>query len=116
MTIVSDIPLWAALLISIMCIMGALLTLVGNLGLIRLKSFYERVHAPTLGATLGAGFILIAAIIFFSVLESKLNLFCVLIAVFMTLTTPATLILVVRAGIYRDRKALFKGESSEQSV
>ena len=32
MTIVSDIPLWAALLISIMCIMGALLTLVGNLG------------------------------------------------------------------------------------
>ncbi|MCS5709338.1 monovalent cation/H(+) antiporter subunit G [Candidatus Berkiella cookevillensis] len=116
MTTVSDLPLWAACLISILCIMGALLTLVGNLGLIRLKSFYERVHAPTLGATLGAGFILVASIIFFSMLESKLNLFCVLIAVFMTITTPATLILVVRAGMYRDRKALFKEENSEQGL
>lgn len=116
MTTVSALPLWVAWLVSILCIIGALLTLVGNLGLIRLKSFYDRVHAPTLGATLGAGFILIAAIIFFSVLESELNLFCVLIAVFMTLTMPATLILVARAGMYRDRKALFKEGKADRRL
>jgi multicomponent K+:H+ antiporter subunit G len=84
-------------------LLGAGLTLTGTIGLLRLKSFYERVHAPTLGTTFGAGSILIASMLYFSVSEARPVLHEVLIAVFVTLTTPVTLVLLVRAALYRDR-------------
>jgi len=46
MTNTPDLPLWAALLVSFFVVTGALIALVGSLGLLRLKSFYARVHAP----------------------------------------------------------------------
>src|SRR5690606_36929491 len=53
MTTLQDLPGWAALLTSALILLGSALTLIGSFGLLRMKSFYERVHAPTLGATLG---------------------------------------------------------------
>jgi multicomponent K+:H+ antiporter subunit G len=102
MTPVEDIPAWAALLTSLLLVVGAGLTLTGSLGLLRLGTFYERVHAPTLGTTLGAGSILIASMVYFSVLQSRLVVHEILIAVFLTVTTPVTLMLLVRAALYRD--------------
>lgn len=101
--IVANIPDWAAYLAAALVLFGASLTLLGTWGLVRMKRFYDRVHTPTLGATLGAGGILLAAILYFSILQGKPFLFPVLIAVFMTLTTPVTLIALVRAALYRDR-------------
>ncbi len=98
-----DLPLWAALLVSFFLVGGAGLTLVGAVGVLRLKSFYERVHAPTLGTTWGAGGVLIASIICFSVLESRPVLHEILIAAFVVVTTPVTLMLLARAAFYRDR-------------
>lgn len=98
-----DLPEWAAWLVAILAVSGAAITLTGAIGLVRLKSFYDRVHAPTLGATLGTACILVASIVCFSVLQSRLVLHEILIAVFVTLTTPVTLILLVRAALYRDR-------------
>src|SRR5690606_6926346 len=68
---VPDLPLWAAILTAIFLVSGALITLIGSLGLLRLSSFYERVQAPTLGTTLGTGSILVASMICFSVLQSR---------------------------------------------
>ena len=99
----ADLPLWAALLASFLVLLGAGLTLVGAIGLVRLKTFYDRLHAPSLGATWGAGGILLASILFFSVLQSRPVLHEVLIAVFLTVTTPVTLMLLGRAALYRDR-------------
>ena len=98
-----ELPLWAAIIISFFLVAGAFLTLVGCIGLVRFKSFYERVHAPTLGSSFGAGGILIASIIFFSILQSKPILHEVLITVFVVVTTPVTLMLLSRAVIHRDR-------------
>ncbi len=98
-----DFPLWAAWTVSAMLVMGATLTFIGVVGLATLRNFYQRVHAPTLGATLGAGFVLVASMIFFSVLEDRLVLREAVIAVFLTVTTPVTLILLARAALYRDR-------------
>ncbi|WP_139974242.1 monovalent cation/H(+) antiporter subunit G [Ochrobactrum sp. CGA5] len=98
-----ELPLWAAIVIAFFLVAGAFLTLVGCIGLVRFKSFYERVHAPTLGSSFGAGGILIASIIFFSILQSKPILHEVLIAVFVVVTTPVTLMLLSRAVIHRDR-------------
>ncbi|WEK52017.1 MAG: monovalent cation/H(+) antiporter subunit G [Candidatus Kaistia colombiensis] len=103
MTGLDDFPLWAAILVSLLLLLGSGLTLLGTIGLVQFKSFYERVHAPTLGTTCGAGGVLIASILFFSVLQSRLALHEVLITVFVTVTTPVTLMLLGRAAIYRDR-------------
>lgn len=98
-----DLPLWATLAVGFLVLLGAIITLIGTIGLIRLKSFYERVHPPTLGSTLGTGCILTASIIAFSVSQSRPILHEMLIAVFVTLTTPVTLMLLARAALYRDR-------------
>jgi multicomponent K+:H+ antiporter subunit G len=96
------LPAWAAVLTAVLVLGGAGLTLIGSLGLLRLDNFYRRVHAPTLGTTLGAGGILLGSMLFFSVLGTRLVLHEILIAVFVTVTTPVTLILLVRATLNRD--------------
>lgn len=88
---------------AILVLAGALLAFLGSLGLLRLKTFYERVHPPTMGTTLGIGLVLIGSMLYFSSLESRLVVHEVLIGVFMTLTTPVTYMLLVRAALHRDR-------------
>lgn len=104
MTQAPDLPGWVALLTSMLLLVGAFLAFTGSLGLLRLRTFYERVHAPTLGTTLGIGSVLLASMLFFSVLQSRPVLHEVLIAVFMVVTTPVTLLLLARAALYRDRR------------
>ncbi|GEO17876.1 monovalent cation/H(+) antiporter subunit G [Microvirga aerophila] len=103
MNVAGDLPAWAALLTALLVLVGAAVTLIGALGLLRLGNFYARVHAPTLGTTLGLASILIGSALYFSVLEARPVVHEILIAVFVTLTTPVTLMLVVRAALYRDR-------------
>jgi multicomponent K+:H+ antiporter subunit G len=98
-----DLPAWAALATAFFLLFGASITLIGSIGLVRFKTFYARIHAPTLGTTLGAGGILIASMIFFTVLESRLVLHEILITVFVVVTTPITLMLLARAALHRDR-------------
>lgn len=99
----AELPAWAALLTAILVLVGAAVTLIGSVGLLRLGSFYERVHAPTLGTTLGTGCILVASMICFSVLQTRPVLHELLITIFALVTTPVTLILLVRAALFRDR-------------
>ncbi|MGK7866150.1 monovalent cation/H(+) antiporter subunit G [Falsiroseomonas sp. E2-1-a20] len=109
MTAIPDIPFaalpgWAAILVSLLLLVGAALTLVGSAGLLRMHSFYDRVHTPTLGTTLGIGCVLFASMIFFSVLQTRLVLHELLIGVVVVITTPVTLMLLARAALYRDRR------------
>jgi multicomponent K+:H+ antiporter subunit G len=113
MSHLASLPAWAALLTAFFLIVGSALTFLGTIGLLQFRTFYERVHAPTLGTTWGAGCILIASMICFSVLQSRLVLHEILIAVFVTVTTPVTLMLLARAAIYRDRT---EGTGSVPSV
>lgn len=100
-----DLPLWAALLVGSFILIGAGITLIGSLGLLRLKTFYERVHAPTLGTTLGTAFTVLASMICFSAVQSRPLVHELLILAFVTVTTPVTLMLLARAALYRDRIA-----------
>jgi multicomponent K+:H+ antiporter subunit G len=103
MTQAADLPIWAALPIALLLVLGAGLALIGTIGLLRLRTFYERVHAPTLGTTLGIGCVLLASMLFFSLLQTRFVLHEILIAMLMVVTTPVTLMLLVRAALYRDR-------------
>lgn len=97
------LPLWAALLISALLLIGGGLALTGSIGLLRLRSFYERIHAPTLSSSWGTGATVLASMLTFTVLSSRLVLHEFLIGVFVTVTTPVTLMLLGRASLYRDR-------------
>ncbi len=99
-----DAPLWLVLPVSLLLLAGAAMTLLGSIGLLRLKRFYERVHAPTLATTLGIGSILIASMLYFSVQQSRFVLHELLITVFVVVTTPVTLMVLTRAALYRDRR------------
>lgn len=99
----ADLPLWAAILVSAFLLLGAGLTLLGSLGFLRLRSFYDRIHAPTLGTSWGTGAIVIASMICFTILKTRPVFHEVLIGVFVTATTPVTLMLLGRAALYRDR-------------
>jgi multicomponent K+:H+ antiporter subunit G len=93
--------LWELLAASFL-LAGAAITLIGTLGLLSLRSFYERVHAPTLGTTLGTACVAIASMIYFSAMESRPVVREILIIVFITVTTPISLIVLVRAAMLRD--------------
>jgi multicomponent K+:H+ antiporter subunit G len=99
------LPAWAAVLTALLVVLGAALALIGSLGLLRLRSFYERVHAPTLGSTLGMACVSIASVVSFSALEAEPVLSPLLIVVFVTATTPVALMLLVRAALHRDGKS-----------
>jgi multicomponent K+:H+ antiporter subunit G len=98
----AEIPVLAAILTASLLVAGAAITLIGSLGLLRLRSFYERVHAPTLGTTLGTTAVALASMIYFSALGSRPAVHELLIIVFVTVTTPITLMVLVRAAVLRD--------------
>lgn len=103
MTMAPDLPGWAAILVAILVLAGSAITLIGSIGLIRFKTFYQRLHPPTLGSSGGTMLVIAASIICFSVLRSRLSVHELLIGVFVTLTTPLTFMLLARAALYRDR-------------
>jgi multicomponent K+:H+ antiporter subunit G len=89
-------------LAGLLALAGALFALAGSLGLLTLGSFYERVHPPTLGTTFGSALLLAACAIHSSSVEGRLVLHFLLIGVFMTLTTPVTFVVLMRAALHRD--------------
>lgn len=103
MTPLADLPLWAAILTAAFVVLGALLTLLGAVGTLQLGSFFERIHAPTLGTSWGTGAIVVASMIAFTVLDTRLVVHEILIWAFVTITTPVTLMLLARAALYRER-------------
>ncbi|KSB90484.1 potassium:proton antiporter [Caulobacter vibrioides] len=107
-----DLPAWAAVTVGVLAVAGAGLSFLGAVGLCGFKTFYERVHAPTLGATLGMALIVAASILFFTFAEGRLMPRELLIGVFLTVTTPVTLILLARAALFRDRVERGRDETS----
>ena len=103
-----DLPLWAQTLVAALVFGGALIALLGSLGLWRLKSYFERVHAPSIIATMGCWLIMHATWIYFSVSGQGFVMHSVLIAIFVAVTVPITTIFLMRAALFRARRA---GES-----
>ncbi|HRO10305.1 monovalent cation/H(+) antiporter subunit G [Amaricoccus sp.] len=103
MTPMAEVPLWAAIPIAALLLIGAGLTFIGSVGLMRLSSFYDRIHAPTLGSSWGTAGIVMASMGYFSVLQGRPVLHEFLLGVFVTVTTPVTLTLLARAAVFRDR-------------
>lgn len=98
-----DLPPWVAVTVAVLVVFGSTLTLVGGIGLLRLRNFYQRTHAPTLGSTGGVACMALATILCFSALDGGIVLRAAIVLVFVTLTVPVAFILLARAALFRDR-------------
>lgn len=87
-------------LATVLVFIGALAAFVGSLGLLRLPTFFERMHPPTMGSTVGTVLILAGSMLHFG-LDSRPVMHEILIAIFVTFSTPVTYTLLGRAALER---------------
>ena len=99
------LPWWAAVPVAFLLVLGGLITVLGTLGMLRLQSFYQRIHGPAITIALGAGCILVASMLYFTVTQSRLVIHELLISVFVLMTAPVVSMLIMRAAVYRDLRA-----------
>jgi multicomponent K+:H+ antiporter subunit G len=107
-----DLPLWVTVPGSLLFIVGGLAALTGSIGLLRLRTFYMRMHAPTLAATLGTACVVIASMLVSSALQDRPTARALLILVLIIMTMPVTSMLLMRAAIYRNA---IRGTKEEDS-
>ena len=98
-----QIPPVIAILISAFVLLGTVLTLLGTIGLVRLGSFYERLHAPTLGTSWGAAGILIGSMLMYSTVGSRAGVHEIFLGLLIMVTTPVTMMVLGRAALHRER-------------
>lgn len=102
---IEAMPIWASVLVALLLIVGGSIILIGALGLLRLPNFYQRIHGPAITVTLGAGCVLLASMLYFTVLQSRPVLHELIIAAFILMTAPVVTMLLMRAAVYRDLRA-----------
>lgn len=98
------LPLWLEVLVAGLVLAGALVALLGSTGLLRLRNFFERAHAPAIIATLGCWCIVSGTLLYFSVRGAGLAVHVLLIALFLSVTVPITTIFLLRASLFRARQ------------
>lgn len=103
MTETLDLPLWLELITAALLLISSLFALVGALGLLRLKDYFQRMHPPALASTLGAWCVSLASIIYFSWLKEGPVLHAWLIPILLSITVPVTTLLLARAALFRKR-------------
>ena len=102
---IEHLPGWAAIPVALLLVIGASIILTGALGLLRLPTFYQRVHGPAIIVTLGAGFLLLASMVYFTAVQSRLVIHEIIIGAFLLLTAPVVAMTITRAAVYRDLRA-----------
>ena len=98
------LPLWLEIIVAVLVLSGAGLALLGSTGLLRLPTFFERVHAPAIIATLGCWLIMHGTVLYFTVADRSVALHALLIAVFVAITVPIMSIFLMRAALFRARQ------------
>lgn len=95
---------WVDVLTAAFVVIGAFAALIGSFGLLRMKTFFQRVHPPGLVATVGTWGVTLATMIQSSFVTARPYLHALLIPVFIALTAPVTTTLLTRAALFRARQ------------
>ena len=99
-----DIPLWVEIIASVLIVLSGIVTLIGNLGLVTLKYFRRRIHAPTLGNSLGLWFLMCASMLISYVLGDRLFFHEMLVVIFIFMTSPISWTLLMRSYVLREAR------------
>jgi len=99
------LPFWAEVLTAVLLVVSSLFALVGAVGLLGMKDFFQRMHPPALASTLGAWCVALASIVYFSAMKKAPVLHAWLIPILLAVTVPVTTLLLARTGLFRKRMA-----------
>ena len=85
--------------IAALLVLGGSFCLVGAIGLVRLRDFYMRLHAPTKASTLGVGGLLLASMAWHAA-AGDWALRELLITLFLFVTAPVSASLMAQAALH----------------
>ncbi|MGA0572403.1 Na+/H+ antiporter subunit G [Variovorax sp. VNK109] len=102
---IETLPLWVEAIIALLLVTSGLLALIGAVGMIRLKEFFQRMHPPALAFTAGAWCVTLAYILYFSFGRHTLELHAWMIIVLLSITVPVTTIMLARTALFRLRQS-----------
>lgn len=91
-------------IVALLLLASGCITLIAALGLVRLPTFFDRMHAPALAQTLAAWCITFASIIHFSTRAGEPRLHIWLIIIILSITVPVTTAVLARAALFRERR------------
>ena len=103
------VPLWAEILVSLLLLASAVFTLAAAIGLVRLQSFFQRMHPPALIYTGAAWCVTLASITYFSAQGHGLVLHVWIIIILLSITVPIATVLLARAALFRNRQERLAG-------
>ena len=101
----AELSLWVEIPVAILLVLSSVFALIGAIGLVRMKDYFQRMHPPALASTLGAWSVALASILYFSVLKSGTELHGWLIPILLAITVPVTTLLLARTALFRKRMA-----------
>jgi multicomponent K+:H+ antiporter subunit G len=87
------------IVVVVMLLISAFFALVGAVGLLRFKDFFQRLHAPTKATTLGVGGVLIASMIY-GAANGRLGIHELLITQILFVTAPVSANLMAKAALH----------------
>ncbi len=91
----------AEILVALLIVIGSTFALIGSFGLVKLPDLVTRLHGPTKATTLGVGAVLIASMVYFTVLEGEFSFHELVITLFLFLTAPLTANIIAKAYMHR---------------
>ncbi|MDY0057261.1 MAG: Na+/H+ antiporter subunit G [Methyloversatilis sp.] len=102
---IPPIPLWVEIPVALLLALSGVFTLVAAIGIVRFRTFFQRMHPPALAFSFSAWCVTLASILYFSVQDGALSLHAWLIIIFLSLTVPVTTILLSRTELFRRRNS-----------
>ncbi|MDY3331434.1 MAG: monovalent cation/H(+) antiporter subunit G [Pelistega sp.] len=100
----TTVPFIPSIIIAILLVLGGIVTLIGSLGLLRFPDFTGRIHATTMGNTLGALFVLAASVIISWYINDRVFFHEIIIMIFLFITSPVSAMLLMRSYTLRQER------------
>lgn len=99
----TSVSLWIEIPVAVLLMLSGVFTLSAAIGLVRFRTFFQRMHPPALAFSFSAWCVTLASILYFSAQDHKLSLHAWLIIIFLSITVPVTTILLARTELFRKR-------------
>lgn len=97
------VPVWAEVIVAFLLLISAVFALVSAWGIVRMDSYFLRMHPPALVYTGATWSVCLASIIYFSLQAETLQLRAWAIMILLSITVPITTVLLSRAALFRAR-------------
>lgn len=101
--VAASVPFWVEALVAMLLLASGALTLIGAIGLLRMKTFFLRMHAASLIPTLATGCAVVASIVYFSFAWRTLAVYPLVVLILLAVTLPVATLLLTRTALFRTR-------------